>query len=101
MEMAVYLDAPMNATPERDRLPWYHAPEYYTGKTQQWYKITPSKDQDYKMWPIFKAVIAQGFVARYMEMTGVVWVMQRSERDMSILLLLVGSNTISIHTKLI
>jgi len=81
--------------------PWYHAAEYYTGKTEQWYKITPSKDQDYKMWSIYRSLLKQGFVTRYMYSTGVVWAMKRSEKDLSILLLLVGTNTITLHTKLI
>jgi len=83
------------------RIPWYHRPEYHTGNTQQWYRITPCGNNDHMMFSIYKAVVAQGFVGRYNHLTGIVWARKRSDRDMSILLLLIGNNTITEHTKLI
>jgi len=100
VEMVAYLDVPMNATPKKDRTAWYHQPEFYTGDVQYWYKISPAAGSDNMMYSIYKSLSKQGFVTNYMYSTGVVWARKRSDRDKSILLLIVGNNTITEHTKL-
>ena len=81
--------------------PWYHRPEYYTGKDQQWYRISPALGQSKTMCSIYFQLTAQKWVCKYNPVTHIIWVRKRSDSDLTMLLMIVGDNPITEHTKLV